>query len=157
MDIGEAYRLFQISDRTVDDESILAAYQVFVADEPGKIGLYQTALKVIANETQSVLLKRSTGQDITPKNVDLSEWPVGLRNIGNTCYLNSLLQYYFTIKPFREMVLDFEERKMEIDDESIRRKKVGSRTVSKVEVERAQKCTSVFLPALAISKADVPS
>lgn len=27
--------------------------------------------------------------------------PAGLQNIGNTCYLNSLLQLYFTIKPLR--------------------------------------------------------
>ncbi|KAJ3091826.1 ubiquitin-specific protease ubp2 [Quaeritorhiza haematococci] len=33
--------------------------------------------------------------------------PAGLNNIGNTCYLNSLLQYYFTIKPLRDRVLAF--------------------------------------------------
>lgn len=140
MDIGEAYRLFQISDRTIDDDSILAAYQVFASEDPAQIEVFQTALRVIANETQSLLLKAALGEDITPSDLDLNEWPVGLRNIGNTCYLNSLLQFYFTIKPFREMVLHFEDRKMEVDEESINRKKVGSRTVSRAEVERAQKC-----------------
>ncbi|WEW60584.1 ubiquitin-specific protease ubp2 [Emydomyces testavorans] len=139
MDIGEAYQLFQISDRTVDDDSILAAFQVFATEDPGQIETYQRALRVIANESQSLLLKRALGEDPTPENFKLNEWPVGLRNIGNTCYLNSLLQFYFTVKPFRDMVLDFEQQKMELDDDSVRRKKVGSRTVSRSEIERAQK------------------
>ncbi|KMU81934.1 hypothetical protein CISG_09402 [Coccidioides immitis RMSCC 3703] len=140
MDIGEAYRLFQISDRTVDDDSILAAFQVFATEDPAQIETYRKALKVISDETQSLLLKKALGEDLTPDNFDLKEWPVGLRNIGNTCYLNSLLQFYFTVTPFRNMIFHFEKQKMELDDESLRRKKVGSRTVSRSEVERAQKC-----------------
>ncbi|EER23341.1 Ubiquitin carboxyl-terminal hydrolase family protein [Coccidioides posadasii C735 delta SOWgp] len=139
MDIGEAYRLFQISDRTVDDDSILAAFQVFATEDPAQIETYRKALKVISDETQSLLLKKALGEDLTPDNFDLKEWPVGLRNIGNTCYLNSLLQFYFTVTPFRNMIFHFEKQKMELDDESLRRKKVGSRTVSRSEVERAQK------------------
>eukprot|EP01156_Anaeramoeba_ignava_P007083 Anaeramoba_ignava/a350556_27.p1 GENE.a350556_27~~a350556_27.p1 ORF type:complete len:407 (+),score=153.66 a350556_27:23-1243(+) len=33
--------------------------------------------------------------------------PVGLKNIGNTCYLNSLLQAYFHIPSFRNGILSF--------------------------------------------------
>ena len=68
------------------------------------------------------------------------EWPVGLQNIGNTCYLNSLLQFYFTVKPLREIVLNFDRHKMAIDVENLKNKRVGSRKVSKKEVERAQRC-----------------
>ena len=35
--------------------------------------------------------------------------PVGLNNIGNTCYLNSLLQYLYTVEAVRDIVLNFDE------------------------------------------------
>lgn len=33
--------------------------------------------------------------------------PVGLKNVGNTCYFNSMLQTYFMIPDFRRAVLTF--------------------------------------------------
>ncbi|KAL9644153.1 hypothetical protein ABK040_005617 [Willaertia magna] len=35
--------------------------------------------------------------------------PIGLKNIGNTCYVNSLLQTYFLIPTFRQLVFSFNE------------------------------------------------
>ena len=71
-----------------------------------------------------------------------TQGPVGLRNIGNTCYLNSLLQMLFSIKPLRQLVLNFEQYETDLANATMERKKVGSRKVSKAEVERSVKCES---------------
>lgn len=38
------------------------------------------------------------------------EVPVGLRNVGNTCYFNSLLQIYYSLPHFVEKILKFPEQ-----------------------------------------------
>ncbi|KAI7971624.1 hypothetical protein EIK77_002625 [Talaromyces pinophilus] len=140
MDVGDAYRLLQIPDRTVGDDAILAAYTICVDEAPTQVETYTRALTIIAKEKDSPMLSSFVSGSTTHNDRNLSEWPVGLQNIGNTCYLNSLLQFYFTVRPYREMVLDFENNKTDLDEESLRQKKVGSRKVSRLEVERSQKC-----------------
>jgi len=39
--------------------------------------------------------------------------PTGLRNIGNTCYFNSLLQVYYTLPSFVTSILSFEVEMLE--------------------------------------------
>lgn len=140
MDIGDAYRLLQIPDRTADDGAILAAYTICVDEAPNQMELYSRALSIIAKETNSPLLSSYVSGSAVPSDRDLATWPVGLQNIGNTCYLNSLLQFLFTVRPYRQMVLDFDNFKTDLDEQSLKNKKVGSRIVSKSEVERSQKC-----------------
>lgn len=141
MDVGEAYRLLQIPDRTVDDTAILAAYSVCESEAPPEqVETYKRALHVIAASKNSTIINSALADSAPQPNRVLSEWPVGLQNIGNTCYLNSLLQFYFTVKPFREMILNVDDFKMTLDDEGLQRKQVGSRKVSKKEVERSQRC-----------------
>ncbi|KAI9932783.1 ubiquitin-specific protease ubp2 [Aspergillus wentii] len=142
MDIGDAYRLLQIPDRTVDEAAIMAAYTICVDEAPGQADLYNQALSIIAKEKNSPLLSSLVTGSVPESDRELSEWPVGLQNIGNTCYLNSLLQFYFSVRPFRDMVLNFDDFKMEINDDSLEKKKVGSRKVLKNEVERSQKFLS---------------
>ncbi|KAK2609712.1 hypothetical protein N8I77_003201 [Diaporthe amygdali] len=51
--------------------------------------------------------------------------PVGLVNIRNTCYLNSLLQYFNTVLPVRSVVLNWEEYKMEPTEDNIKTRRLG--------------------------------
>ncbi|RAL03741.1 ubiquitin-specific protease UBP2 [Aspergillus ibericus CBS 121593] len=139
MDIGDAYRLLQIPDRTVDEAAIMAAYTICVDEAPAQAETYNQALRIIAKDKNSPLLSSMVSGGDTKPDRNMSEWPVGLQNIGNTCYLNSLLQFYFSVRPYREMVLDFESFKMELSDEGLGRKQVGSRKVSQKEVERSQR------------------
>lgn len=141
MDVGDAYRLLQIPDRTVDDAAIVAAYTICVDEAPAQIETYNRALSIIAAEKDSSILSSLVSGTTAQQGRVLSEWPVGLQNIGNTCYLNSLLQFYFSVRPFREMVLDLESFKMDLKDSaSLAKKQVGSRKVTIKEVERSQKC-----------------
>ncbi|KAH8668722.1 hypothetical protein BX600DRAFT_435245 [Xylariales sp. PMI_506] len=58
-----------------------------------------------------------------PPDVDT---PPGLRNIGNTCYLNSLLQYFYTVKPIRDLVLNFPRNSLSLDEASIQARRIGN-------------------------------
>ena len=140
MDIGHAYNRLEISDRTIDDETILAAYNAYVAETPSQVGDLKNALAAIAKSRNSTLLSNFLGTGQIFEEHKLSDWPVGLENIGNTCYLNSLLQSYFTIKPLRDLVLQFDKYRMPIDAQALAVKQVGSRQVSRKEIERAQRC-----------------
>ncbi|KAJ5334160.1 hypothetical protein MYU51_004635 [Penicillium brevicompactum] len=137
MDVSDAYRLLQLPDGTVDDGAITAGYTICVDDNPGEADKYNQALVIIANHINSASLKAMAGISTEPER-NMRDWPVGLQNIGNTCYLNSLLQFYFSVRPFREMVLDFERFQMDLnDEESLVKKQVGSRKVTKKEIERS--------------------
>lgn len=66
-------------------------------------------------------------------------WPVGLVSHGNTCYLNSLLQYYFSLKPLRDIVIDYDHYKMDTTKSQDKLERVGQRRVSTKEIQGGQK------------------
>ena len=140
MEIGHAYNRLEIADRTVDDDMVLVAFNTYVSETPSQLDDLKKALKAIAISRKSSLLLNELGMNTSFEEHQVADWPVGLENIGNTCYLNSLLQSYFTITPLRDLVLDFDNYRMPIDAHSLAAKRVGSRQVLKREVERAQKC-----------------
>ena len=139
MDVGDAYRMLQIEDRTIGDDMVITCYQVAIDDNPGNVEELGRAIKAISDDRQSGTLRQLIQGSMSKAS---AETPVGLENIGNTCYLNSLLQYFFTVKDLRKIVLQFDEYKQKLDDTEMLRKKVGRLDVKPQQVETAQKCTS---------------
>ena len=140
MDVDTAYARLDIVDRKIDDELVLAIYNSRVSDDPSQMDGLRNGLAAIAKSRASQRLNDFLNTGMVSSKHALSEWPVGLENIGNTCYLNSLLQFYFTIRPLRDLVLQIDDYKTPMDETSLRSKRVGSRNVSTKEVLRAQKC-----------------
>ncbi|KAI0404110.1 hypothetical protein F4802DRAFT_568969 [Xylaria palmicola] len=62
--------------------------------------------------------------------------PPGLKNIGNTCYLNSLLQYFYNVKPVREMALSYDHFQLGLDDASVNDRRTGG-NATRVTLEEA--------------------
>ena len=146
MDVGEAYRAFQIEDRTVPDDMIVSAYQVAVAETNVNVEYFNRALVTIAKDRNSEsLLSSLAGKAGTYTGKGSEDIPVGLENIGNTCYLNSLLQFLFTLTELRNIVLNFEQYRMDLASAGMAKKQVGRRHVTAREVESSQKCKSEFV------------
>ena len=134
-------------ERNVPDETVLAYYQSLSGGAPaGSKDSYTEALRVIALDRQSNFLLRKLNDPNADVQVTRSatDEPVGLDNIGNTCYLNSLLQFYYTIKSVREVVMNIQTHRMDLNDpktdDDIGRKRVGGRKVVRSEIIKAQKC-----------------
>jgi ubiquitin carboxyl-terminal hydrolase 25/28 len=66
--------------------------------------------------------------------------PVGLENIAQTCYMNSLFQYYFTVKPLRDAILNHEE----LEEGELSEEELKSKQISKWELERSKRCISLI-------------
>ncbi|KAF2737905.1 cysteine proteinase [Polyplosphaeria fusca] len=138
MDIGDAYALIGVPDRTqkLDLEFLKAQVESYIQGEPQKESRYWRAYDlVVQDQTENPRRSIPHKRNIYPS----AEWPVGCENIGNTCYLNSVLQFLFTIKPLREMVLHCENYFEDRDLDTLSPKKVvGRRIVGQDEVQRAQ-------------------
>nr|POF15272.1 ubiquitin carboxyl-terminal hydrolase 2 [Quercus suber] len=102
MSVDEALRHLNITERieTLKPDVLAFVFSNARDDRPGDIT--ERAIKTI----EAALHGGMTSNRPPPET-----WPVGLTSHGNTCYLNSLLQYYFSIKPFRDIVLDFDTHK----------------------------------------------
>jgi len=145
LSISDAYNRLQIGDRNVPDETVLTYYQSLSGDAPaGSKDSYTEALRAIALDRSStfLLMKLDNPDADVRATRTTSDEPVGLENIGNTCYLNSLLQFYYTIKPVRDVVMNFEAYRVDPDDREIStgKKRVGGRVVDRAEVVKAQRC-----------------
>ncbi|KAF2166323.1 hypothetical protein M409DRAFT_66774 [Zasmidium cellare ATCC 36951] len=66
-------------------------------------------------------------------------WPAGLESHGNTCYLNSLLQYYFSVAPLRNIVLNYDDYKLDTTKYHEKHERVGYLNISMVEIKGGQR------------------
>ena len=129
--------------------------------------MYLEALDTIAEHTRSPALRQVVMElrkdhgmfgmqggavdESKPVNYEL---PVGLYNIGNTCYLNSLLQYLFTVKPIRDVVLNYNDVRLDMTDENIAARLLGGNKMQmdrgEAVVAQACKCTFHGMPLVVI-------
>ena len=144
MDIGEAYQILGIQDRVaaIDPTVLVTTLEVQKQADPDNIPRLEQAYRLICKERFG---DAEGGYGAAPpeepiETHPLDAWPVGCQNIGNTCYLNSVLQFLFTIRPLREMVLNFDDYKQECTPEAIEDKIVGRRKPSVEVVRKAQEC-----------------
>ena len=140
----DALSLLQVNENASDD-IILEVFQRKWNHEtvlsPDQFLKSSSALTKIGQVRNSLLINRylETGT-IDVRCLPARNWPTGLNNIGNTCYLNSLLQYYFCISPLRQFIVDYQKTLAEFHD-SIgnlgSKRRIGGREVSESEVERS--------------------
>lgn len=139
MSAAEGYQALQIDNRTVEDDLIITQYDFVVAENSANAEYYTKALEAITRDRDSVYLRNHLQHAATQPAQGSVEDPVGLDNIGNTCYLNSLLQFLFTMLELRQVVLGFDQYRMEVSESNMLQKKVGQRRVTDREVQTAQK------------------
>jgi ubiquitin carboxyl-terminal hydrolase 25/28 len=130
--VNEALAYFSITDRTQElDRATLDALLVAFENGPEARRHHD----VLLEHYHPVAAEAAT---------DAYEHPVGLGNLGNTCYLNSLLQYCFAIKPFREVVRNWENYKQDLQNPTELGRVVGAADLTIQEVEKAQECMFTF-------------
>jgi ubiquitin carboxyl-terminal hydrolase 25/28 len=127
MGVEEALRHLGVSESfaSLDKDVLPTLLQQARSDRPGE----QTdkAIAVLEEAMQSWTSHSS------------DTWPVGLTSHGNTCYLNSLLQYYFSIKPLRDIILDYDKYKLDTERYTEKDERVGQRKISMVEIKGGQR------------------
>ncbi|KZT62738.1 cysteine proteinase [Calocera cornea HHB12733] len=167
MDVDTAYGTLGVMPET-DDEMVLAVFQTRCSDAPGMTDRMLDALRSIATARASHRLLRflETGnpEADAPSSTAMAvppDFPRGLDQLGNTCYLNSLLQYFYTIRELRENVVDnsklVDENEL-IESGALDTMRVGGRLVTKREISRSAEFVRLLgVLFTQLSVADTPS
>ncbi|KAI8980637.1 cysteine proteinase [Trametes punicea] len=148
-----AYSTLEVP-RDVDETILLTVYSMRIEDQPSQAERMREALSVIAEVTNSDRLRQflATGQDPGDHTVSNAspDMPRGLNQLGNTCYLNSLLQYFYTIKDLRAAITSIAQADSKslddskFTDDDLKRHRVGGRLVTRREVMRSKKFVNLL-------------
>ena len=131
MSVDEALRHLNIEQKldSIDDTILPAIFDSARQDRPG-----ETTEKAITTIEQAKANVNGTTSTHPPET-----WPVGLTSLGNTCYLNSLLQYYFSIKPLRDIILNYDQYKLDTSTDAGKQERVGQLIVPMVDIKGGQR------------------
>jgi ubiquitin carboxyl-terminal hydrolase 25/28 len=127
---------------TAGDLMIIRIFQERLSKDTGTdFRMLWKSLKIIGEFRNSKLIEGYLTSGIVNSTLlAVDQSPAGLNNIGNTCYLNSLLQYYFVIEPLRDYILGYNEvfNSEEFEsNEKYKTRRIGGRTVNIRETERS--------------------
>ena len=130
-EVTSAYRFFGIDDRTsaLDLEVLENQVSFNFGDDPSRLEEARKHFEVLRNHMM--------GQGSAEMKPDY-ESPVGLQNQGNTCYLNSLLQYLFAIRQFRDIILNINQLKDDVTADTFQRRRVGGLRVTRQQATKSQ-------------------
>ncbi|KAK0263072.1 ubiquitin-specific protease ubp2 [Friedmanniomyces endolithicus] len=126
MSVDEALRYIGVEQKLEELDTAVLAMQCdgARADKPGE-------------QTEKAI--RTIEKALASPSHSPESWPVGLISHGNTCYLNSLLQYYFGMKPFRDIILDYDQYKLDLHETKEKKHCVGGRHISAIEIKSGQR------------------
>ncbi|KAI0594201.1 hypothetical protein F4775DRAFT_606720 [Biscogniauxia sp. FL1348] len=161
MSIGSATRLLKVDadypaemirdfvanvDEKEDRGKIVEALEVLIdlkrqqslPDDAANLQETVDFLKATSNTGKVGLAKLSNDNQDQPVGVSgvSLNTPPGLKNIGNTCYLNSLLQYFYNVKVVRDLVLNADQFCLELNEETVKSRRTGGSGTS-VSLEEA--------------------
>ncbi|KAG0363396.1 ubiquitin-specific protease ubp2 [Podila minutissima] len=154
--------VLQRSEGVVCTTELEDAYKAFDIPGGGKdisdvilMDLLRASRSQGSKENLKIILKHRNNSDLsdlvntpdmdTPDQEDVgwaiyhTQNPVGLVNIGNTCYLNSLLQYIYTVNDIRETVINMEVNAEDENDPNWQGKVIDGRSLTKQEMGEAKK------------------
>ncbi|KAL2356052.1 hypothetical protein BJ546DRAFT_969739 [Cryomyces antarcticus] len=136
MERKEALCMFgQEEDAKIDLDNLETYYQLYKDDPSVNKDAFERAYACLKNESHA---RRDSMMNVETSKPPPGESPVGLISNGATCYLNSLLQYYFSIKPLRDLVLDWEAHEAPMTQGTTMRE---GEVVSADQIRSAQKFT----------------
>lgn len=119
-----------------DETTLSYHFELAKQDNPGPET--DRAIEVALNAYQKKRKHVKHAPDEWPAGYTPETWPVGLLSLGNTCYLNSLLQYYFSIKPLRDLVLNFDQHKFDFAVHKTKSEHIQGIPLSRFEIEKFQ-------------------